>query len=317
MKKIQIDFAPLEGITGYHLRQVHHSHFGDIDRYYIPFIQPKQHGHFSHREAQDIQPQHNEGLVAIPQLLTNQAYDFLVTTEKLAALGYRQVNLNLGCPARTVVSKGRGAGQLADLGKLEAFLTEIFRYTPLPVSIKTRIGVEQIQEYESLLALYCQFPLAELIVHPRLQREYYEGRPHREVMEETLKQAPFPVCYNGDIVNLDGFYQLQSALPALQRVMIGRGLLRRPALAREILGGPAATMAELKAYHDDLYQRYRGAFGAERVVLFKMKEFWTYQIQAFEEPKRMAKKLKKVQRLPVYEQIVEEMWEQGTLVTAD
>ena len=101
------------------------------------------------------------------------------------------------------------------------------------------------------------------------------------------------------------------------RLLTGRNRALGPALAREILGGPAATMAELKAYHDDLYQRYRGAFGTERVVLFKMKEFWTYHIQAFEEPKRMAKKLKKVQRLPVYEQIVEEVWERGTLVAAD
>ena len=310
---MKIYFAPLEGITGYIQRQTFEKHFGSIDKYFIPFIQPKQHGHFTNREKQDMAPEHNEGFTSIPQLLTNSVHDFLLTTEKLQDLGYTEVNLNLGCPSRTVVSKGRGSGQLADLEVLERFLTELFEKVQVEVSIKTRIGVQDPLEFESLLPVFRKFPLKELIVHPRVQKEMYKGTPHKEIFEAAMAAKEFPVCYNGDIFGKADYEQLMQQFPTLDRIMIGRGLLQNPGLAREIQGGAPLSKEEAKAYHDEIYARYQQVMFGEKNLLFKMKEFWVYQMESFNDTVKAAKKIRKSQRIYQYEEAVNELFEKCEL----
>ncbi len=310
---MKIYFAPLEGITGYIQRQTFAKHFGNVDKYFIPFIQPKQHGHFTNREKQDMAPEHNEGLTSIPQLLTNSVHDFLLTTEKLQELGYTEVNLNLGCPSRTVVSKGRGSGQLADPTALEQFLTEVFEKVQVEVSIKTRIGVQNPQEFEAILPIFQKFPLKELIVHPRVQKEMYKGTPHKEIFAAAMAVKEFPVCYNGDIFSKADYEQLVQQFPKLDRIMIGRGLLQNPALAREIQGGAPLTKEEVRAYHDELYARYQQVMFGDKNLLFKMKEFWVYQMESFNDTVKATKKIRKSQRAFQYEEAVNELFEKCEL----
>lgn len=79
---MKIYAAPLEGITGYVFRNAFHSCFDCVDKYFIPFINPNQHGHLSSRERQDILPENNQGMYAVPQILTNCAEDFSAYGEK-------------------------------------------------------------------------------------------------------------------------------------------------------------------------------------------------------------------------------------------
>ena len=311
---MKIYFAPLEGITGYIQRQTFNKYFGEVDKYFIPFIQPKQHGHFMSREKKDMAPENNAGLPSIPQLLTNSAHDFLLTIEKLQELGYKEANLNLGCPSRTVVSKGRGSGQLADLEALECFLTEIFEKVQMDVSIKTRIGVTDPTEFETILPVFQKFPLKELIIHPRVQKEMYTGTPHKDVFAAAMAVKEFPICYNGDIFRKADYDQLMQQFPNLDRIMIGRGLLQNPALAREIQGGAPLSKEEVRAYHDELYDRYREVMFGEKNLLFKMKEFWVYQIESFNDTIKAAKKIRKSQRIYQYEEAINELFEKCDII---
>ena len=311
---MKIYFAPLEGITGYIQRQTFNKYFGEVDKYFIPFIQPKQHGHFMSREKKDMAPENNAGLPSIPQLLTNSAHDFLLTIDKLQELGYKEANLNLGCPSRTVVSKGRGSGQLADLEALECFLTEIFEKVQMDVSIKTRIGVTDPAEFEKILPVFQKFPLKELIIHPRVQKEMYTGTPHKDVFAAAMAVKEFPICYNGDIFRKADYDQLMQQFPNLDRIMIGRGLLQNPALAREIQGGAPLSKNEVRAYHDELYDRYREVMFGEKNLLFKMKEFWVYQIESFDDTIKAAKKIRKSQRIYQYEEAINELFEKCDII---
>ena len=311
---MKIYFAPLEGITGYIQRQTFNKYFGEVDKYFIPFIQPKQHGHFMSREKKDMAPENNAGLPSIPQLLTNSAHDFLLTIEKLQELGYKEANLNLGCPSRTVVSKGRGSGQLADLDALECFLNEIFEKVQMDVSIKTRIGVTDPAEFETILPVFQKFPLKELIIHPRVQKEMYTGTPHKDVFAAAMAVKEFPICYNGDIFRKADYDQLMQQFPNLDRIMIGRGLLQNPALAREIQGGAPLSKNEVRAYHDELYDRYREVMFGEKNLLFKMKEFWVYQIESFDVTIKAAKKIRKSQRIYQYEEAINELFEKCDII---
>ena len=175
--------------------------------------------------------------------MSKNADEFVWAAQVLADMGYREVNLNLGCPSGTVVAKSKGSGFLRNLAELEAFLSDVCERSPLPVSVKTRLGLENDDEYERVLDLYCRMPLTELIVHPRVQKDRYTGSPRKEFYGETLERAPFPVAYNGDIFDLEDMDALAEAYPDTRHVMLGRGLLANPALARMVKGGPNCSVS--------------------------------------------------------------------------
>ena len=188
--------APLEGITDHIYRRTYHKLFEPMDKYFIPFLTPNENGKLSKRQRQDVLPENNEGMYAVPQILTNKTEEFLSAEAYLGSLGYEEINLNLGCPSRCVVSKGRGAGFLADPDGLRRFLDEIFEKSNIRISIKSRIGVRDVEEFGALLDLYNQYPLEELILHPRTGKEFYKGSPHREVYRYAMKGSRHPLCYN-------------------------------------------------------------------------------------------------------------------------
>ena len=226
---MKIYLAPLEGITGYTYRRALYNCFGGFDKYFIPFILPNQKGHLSTREKKDIMPENNEGMYAVPQILTKNAEDFIQTAETLQEYGYNEVNLNLGCPSKTVVTKGRGAGFLDRPDELDKFLDEIFRKCDMKISIKTRLGMDDPEEFEDLLTIYNKYPLEELIVHARVQKDYYKNTPRLETFGEAVERAKSPVCYNGDIVTAKDCTRLQDMFPTLDCIMTGRGTLKNTA----------------------------------------------------------------------------------------
>ena len=238
MESMNIYFAPMEGITGFVFRNAFHSVFGGVDKFYAPFVSPGPDIGIPKRQLRDISPENNRGIPLVPQILTARAYDFLKTAELLYSFGYREVNFNLGCPSGTVAAKGKGAGFLSDLDGLEAFFTEVFREVPgdLKISVKTRIGRYAPEEFTELLKLYNSFPVSELTVHPRILKEFYRGAVHRDVYAFAEEHAAMPLVYNGDLLDTQDIKDILRDFPATKAVMIGRGLIRDPALARTICG---------------------------------------------------------------------------------
>ena len=298
---MQLSLAPMEGIAGYAFRRVHAEFFGALDRYYTPFISPlpKVGTPFSKRNSRELDPANNQGLDVVPQLLANDADRFVWAAGLLADMGYKEVNLNLGCPSGTVVAKEKGSGLLRNPDRLEAFLANVCERSPLPVSVKTRVGIANDDEYGELFALFCRCGIAELIVHPRVQKDFYSGAPRQELYGKTLELAPFPVAYNGDIFSLGDFNTLVAAYPQPRHVMIGRGLLANPALARMIRGGEGLTREELERFHNELYQAYTDDMGGNAV--FRMKEWWGYAKCAFADPSSVHRIMRKTRQADEYE----------------
>lgn len=303
-------FAPLEGITGCLFRQVHHRHFPQMDRYFMPFLVPHEKRTFNGKELREMDPENNKGIWVIPQIMTNKAEDFISTARKLQNRGYEEVNLNLGCPSKTVVSKGRGSGFLAYPEQLDAFLDQIFQKLDMKISVKTRIGVEDEEEFGRLLEIYNRYPLSELIIHPRLQRDQYKFPIHMEIFDQAVKDSKNVLCYNGDLTMKEEVENFQKAFPGVERIMIGRGLLRNPGLVQEMKTGQVLSKEQLREYHDDIYQVYQDTQCGERNVLFRMKELWGFMIDLFEEPKKYGKKIRKAQRLWEYEKAVNRLFEE-------
>ena len=306
--------APLEGLTGYIFRNALAKYFTPLDKYFTPFIAANQKGKLSSRELNDILPEHNPSIKVVPQILTNKAEDFILTTKHLQDYGYDEVNLNLGCPSGTVVSKNRGAGFLAVPDALEQFLEEIFKESSTKISIKTRIGKDSSEEFENLMRIFNEYPLEELIIHPRIQKDYYKYAPRLEVFEEGLRRSRHPVCYNGDLFTVSDYNKLTQRYPKLERVMLGRGLIANPGLVEEIILEKPLDIKTFKAFHDEVYVNYQEVLYGERNVLFKMKEMWFYMSYMFEDIEKCAKKIKKSQRLTDYEAAVEELFATKSLI---
>ena len=296
--------APMEGITGYIYRNAYHHVFHNIDRYYTPFLAPNKHAAFTSRETNDILPEHNAGMRVIPQILTNRADYFIRTAKELQQMGYDEVNLNLGCPSATVVTKGKGAGFLGVPDQLEHFLEAIYGAVPVDISIKTRIGIADAGEFSELLDLFQQFPVKELIIHPRVQKAMYNGKPDWTAFRLAVEESRHPLCYNGDLVTVADYENFCATFPQINAVMLGRGILRNPGLIGEIQGGAPASKQTLKQFHDEILNGYREAFSGDQPVLFKMKELWVYLLPLLDPEQRYAKKIRKVDKISAYEQLV-------------
>lgn len=307
-------FAPMEGITGYIYRNAHANFWSNIDKYFTPFITTNQHGKFSTRELNDILPEHNQGIVVIPQILTNRAEDFIRTAKSLKVLGYDEINLNLGCPSGTVVSKNKGSGFLSQREELNRFLDEIFSQATTKISIKTRIGKDHPEEFYELIKIFNQYPMEELIIHPRIQKDYYRNKPNMEIFKEALVLSKNPVCYNGDIFTNKDYEIFKEACPSVDTIMLGRGLIANPGLIGDIIKDEPLDKQLLEAFHNKLYEGYQSILSGDRNVLFKMKEVWFYMIYMFSNHDKYAKKIRKSQRLSDYEDAVSSLFEEQNIL---
>lgn len=311
---MKLYLAPLEGITNYVYRRALFACFDGFDKYFIPFIRAKQNLNLSGREKKDLLPENNEGMYAVPQILTRKADDFIRTAELLGEYGYKEVNLNLGCPSKTVVTKGCGAGFLERPEELERFLDTVFEKCDIRISVKTRLGMENASEFSELMKIYNKFPMEELIIHPRVQKDFYKNTPNLEVFAEGLAESKNTVCYNGDIFSAEDHHRICERFSDLNAVMTGRGTLADPALAREIRGGARLTRDEFRKFHDLVYHSYRAEVSGDRNVLFKMKELWFYMAPLFTNNKKYIKKIKKSEKCTVYESAVAELFSSGEAV---
>ncbi len=310
-------FAPMEGVTGYIYRNAHNSIWGGIDKYFAPFIVANQTAKFKTRDINDILPEHNQGLLLIPQLLTNNAKDFIHTSKRIKELGYQEINLNLGCPSGTVVSKFRGSGFLAKQEELDLFLEKIFAASITKISIKTRIGKDNPEEFYELIQVFNKYPLEELIIHPRIQKDLYKNKPNLDVFKDAMSLSNNPICYNGDITTTDEYNKFMQQFPSVSTIMIGRGLIANPGLVRNITDNIKLEKQQLKEFHDIIYKEYQSVLFGERNVLFKMKELWFYMIQMFTNNGKYGKKIRKAEKLIDYEETVMSLFQELDIVKGE
>ena len=311
---MRYDFAPMEGITGALFRRLHHQFFPGVDRYYMPFLSPTRDHVFTPRELREILPENNPDAEVIPQLLTKVPEDFLWAAGELAAMGYQTVNLNLGCPSGTVVAKGKGSGMLADPSALDAFLDAVFSRAPCAVSVKTRLGLSAPEEFGPLLEIYNHYPLAELIVHPRVQKDGYRHPVRLEAFAPILAASRHPVCFNGGLVTTQDCRDLVGRFSGICGVMIGQGLVANPALVRQIRGGPGADRETLRAFHEALFGGYSQLFGSAHNAMMRMKELWAYLIRLFRDSGPYAKRLRKARDPQTFSQAVDAVFQELELL---
>ena len=300
---MQYYFAPMEGLTDSIYRRAHHTYFSGVDRYYMPFLSPTIHRTLTHREDWELPMADSVDFQAVPQVLTKVAEDFLWAARVCRDRGYDEVNLNVGCPSGTVVSKGKGSGMLRDLDHLDRFLEEIFQESVLPISIKTRLGIENSEEFPKILEIYNRYPIKELTIHPRVRKQFYNGTVDMEMFRYAAQNSRNPLCYNGDITSVAQINKLQLEFPMVESVMIGRGLVADPGL---LCGG--TEIKALEQFMNALLEEYTVSFGGARNAMFRLKENWGLLHPRFEGVDKLWKRLRKTTDLEEYKAITAEIF---------
>ena len=311
--------APLEGITGHIYRNALEKYFPGTDRYFTPFIAPDQNKILRTKERRDVLPENNRVKTLIPQILTNNPQHFLITADALKDMGYKEVNLNLGCPSGTVVSRNKGSGFLAYPEELDRFLEQIFEKTPVRISIKTRIGREDDSNAFRLMEIYAKYPLSELIIHPRTQKDFYRGIPNRELFQKLAEyyreqNGNSPVCYNGNLLTAQDYSKFADEFPWVDAVMLGRGVIANPGLICQLRTGKTTDKRTLRAFHDEVLEGYREIFSDDKNAMFRMKEMWIYMIHLFTDRERYKKKIHKAQSLSEYRCAVDALFREQEIL---
>ena len=298
-------FAPLEGVTDSIYRRIHHKYFPGVDRYYMPFISPTIHRTLTHKEDRELPMADSLDFVAIPQVLTKVPEDFLWAAQVCRDRGYDEVNLNVGCPSGTVVSKGKGAGMLRDPEGLDRFLDEVFRECPVETSVKTRLGVETPEEFEKIMAVFNRYPIKELTIHPRVRKDFYKEPVREEWFRYGWENSKNPLCYNGNLITLADCEAVSQRYPGVEAVMLGRALIGDPGMLT-----PGGTTAKaLKGFHEELTEGYVEAFGSARNAMFRLKENWHFLYLRFEGSEKLWKRLRKTTDIDEFRAITTEMFD--------
>ena len=225
-------------------------------------------------------------------------------------MGYDEVNLNLGCPSGTVTAKWKGAGMLARPEELDCFLDTVFSQAPpMKISLKTRLGLEDPEEFPRLLEIFAKYPVSLLILHPRVRADFYKRPVRTEWFRYALDHYQGPLCFNGGLVTAGDCARFARDFPGVDQVMIGQGLLANPALVRQARGGPGPDKETLRAFHDELYHTYLERFASQRNTVFHMKELWSYLSRLFVGAEgKPLKRIRKAADSPAYEAAVEQMF---------
>jgi tRNA-dihydrouridine synthase len=307
-KKIYL--APLEGVTDSIFRNTFKKYFGGVDKYYTPFISPNSTFKFTTREFKDIDPEKNDINTTVPQLLTNKAEHFLWAAGEIASLGFKEINFNLGCPSGTVVAKKKGSGLLYYPEELDSMLYEIFDglKNDIQVSIKTRLGKLEPDEFYEILEIYNKYPISELTIHPRVQKDFYREPIHPDFFQYAYSNAKAPLVFNGDVKTISDIDDTFNNYPSINAVMIGRGLISNPKLALEFKKGPKNESLDqnaFKKFHNELLSQYIDVLSGEKPVLHRMKEFWVYWENNYPNEEKLIKKIRKSNKISEYKSSVE------------
>lgn len=291
--------APMEGLTDHIYRRAHFKYFDGVDKYFTPFISPNGTMNFTTREKKEFSPENNKGMRVIPQLLTKNAEHFLWAAHELYEIGYTEINLNLGCPSGTVTAKGKGSGFLCFPEELDKFLEEIFNGLDKgqKLSIKTRLGKASPEEFYPVMDIYNKYPIEELIVHPRIQKDFYREPLRMEYFDYAATHSKNVLCYNGELKSETDIENIKNKYPNVPHIMIGRGLITHPAMLMTEKLEDADYRRRIRGLFDDLFNEYSAVLSGEKHVLCRLKEYWLYMALIFEDYEKPLKRIKKTQKL--------------------
>ncbi|MCF8231550.1 MAG: tRNA-dihydrouridine synthase family protein [Bacteroidales bacterium] len=308
--------APLQGLTDRTFRKSFRQFFAGIDKMFTPFFSFNNDNAYKTSKLNRQLADGCNPASIVPQALSNSPEGILYFQESLAKLGYHSFNLNLGCPYNIVIKKNKGAGLLRQPERLEEIIKEISTNAVLPVSVKVRLGMSQPDEIFPIIEILNRYKIEEVIIHPRIGNNYYQGLPDQERFAECVRRLDHPVVYNGDIFCVADFQKISALHPDIDTFMLGRGILRNPFLPSQIKGLPLPGDAKtiLYEFQKELFKNLTEDRGKGKYFPQGIKEFWSYLCYSFDQPELIFDKIKRVKNNESYHETVEDIFRNQDLI---
>jgi tRNA-dihydrouridine synthase B len=307
--------SPLQGFTDFRFRNAFHKFFGGIDTFYSPYIKLNGKLVVKGSYERDILPENNTTLEVIPQIITNDAEEFLFVTKYVQQFGYKELNWNLGCPYPMVAKCGMGSGLISNTSQIEHILKRVHNETDIIVSMKMRMGYENASEILDVFPILEQYPIKNIAIHARIGKQLYKGGVDLDSFQKCLDTSKQKIYYNGDITSVEKFRMMQERFPSIDHWMIGRGLIADPFLPSMIKNNtteyPKNKLEIFEAFHDTIYQEYDAYLSGPTPIRMKMLGFWEYFSESFSNPQKTFKKIKKAGNSKNYEIAVKEIFKNG------
>ena len=309
---IKLLSSPLQGFTDFRFRNAFHKHFGGIDTFYSPYIKLNGKLVVKGSYERDILPENNSTLEVIPQIITNDAEEFLFVAKYVQQFGYKELNWNLGCPYPMVAKCGMGSGLIKNTDQIEHILKRVHNETDIIVSMKMRMGYENPTEILDVFPILEQYPIKNIAIHARIGKQLYKGGVDLDSFQKCLDTSKQKLYYNGDITSVAKFKELQERFPSIDHFMIGRGLIADPFLPSMIKNNtteyPKNRLEIFEAFHDEIYREYDAYLQGPTPIRMKMLGFWEYFSESFSNPQKTFKKIKKAGNSKNYEAAVKEIF---------
>jgi len=310
---MQLISSPLQGFTDYRFRNLHQKYFGGIDVYYAPYIKVQSDLVIKNSYKNDILPENNSVYELIPQLMTKDKYEFVHIAKYTKSLGYKEVNWNLGCPYPMVAKRGMGSGLIKNAELVNEILEFAYSKLDISISIKMRLGYEDVSESFELMKVLNKYPLSSIGIHARLGNQMYKGSVNIQTFNELIKNTHHNIMYNGDINSYDNFLRIKEEMPSVSSFMLGRGIISDPFLARKIKNNsdtlPSNYLELFSEFHSELLSQYSEQLSGDKHIIIKMNSFWEYFKELFpqQEAKKHVKKIKKSKLLSDYNTSVNDL----------
>lgn len=302
----KISLAPLQGYTDWVFRKAYQKYFGCVDQFYTPYIVLQNDGTIKSSHRREVEHSIDSNNLLVPQILCGSASEFMILIEYLAGLGYRRINWNLGCPYPMVTRRIRGAGLLPHPDIIRDILIDVFTRFSLSLSVKMRLGYDDCQEIFPVLNVMNDFPIEEIIIHPRIGKQLYKGSVNTKVFEQCIETSVHPLAYNGDIFSETDLKAMKELFPDISHWMLGRGILSDLWLPNRIKGLelPDYSLAIMNDFHDEIFNTYSEILCGEAQLLMKMRTFWEYFAQNFNNAQKVYKGIKKSKNIEKYQSVV-------------
>jgi len=311
-KNLTLLSSPLQGFTDFRFRNAFHHYFGGIDTFYSPYIRLNGKLVIKGAYERDILPQNNETLEVIPQVMTNDADEFLFVVQFIQQFGYKELNWNLGCPYPMVTKQGMGSGLVKNTAQIRHILERVHNETDIVVSMKMRLGYDNASEIIDTLPILDEFPLKSIAIHARIGKQLYKGGVDWDGFQKAVDHTKHKLYYNGDITSVEAFRKAKERFPSVHHFMIGRGLIADPFLPQMIQNDvteyPENRWQVFKEFHDRIYTEYDEYLSGPTPIKMKMRGFWEFFSQSFENPQKTFKKIKKANNAIQYQQAVREIF---------
>ena len=304
--------APLQGFTDYTYRNVFQEVYGGVAKYFIPYLSYGKGKEIKKSQLKEILLENNKALPVIPQVMFSDSAELFELIAILIDNGYTEINLNLGCPYPMATNRGRGAAWLEKPAALKETLSELFgKGLQSKFSIKMRAGMTNPEDAPAVFEVLNQFPLEEIIYHPRTAKQMYNGKADQLLFAQAVPLVKHPMVYNGDLFSESDLQELKALLPHQHCWMTGRGLLMHPSLALRLNGlvmDEKLRKQKLKEFHDQLFQQYSEKLQGSGHLLARMNQLWSYFSESFENPHKAMKLVKKSSNILKYNAAVVEIF---------